>query len=103
MESNNKMNISNFSSHLFWDLKIEKLDIQAHKELIVRKVLLYGLINDWKMICKLYGISEISSIAKVTKELDERTMSLISLLSKTPKEEFLCYTMKQSMPKHWHF
>ena len=97
------MSIKDFSPHLFWDLNIDKIDVQSHKNLIIRKVLLYGLINDWKMIYKFYGISEISAIAREMKELDERTMSLISLLSKTPKEAFLCYTMKQSMPKHWHF
>ena len=103
MNNKNIIGVKDFSSHLFWDMKIDNLDVQAHKKLIIRKVLLYGLIDDWRMICRLYNMSEISSVAKAIKELDERTMALISLLSKTPKEDFLCYTMKQSMPQHWHF
>ena len=103
MQSKKQMDINLFSAHLFWDLDKENKNIPKNKNLIIRKVLLYGLIDDWKMIYKYYGIDEIISVAKKMKELDERTLALLSLLSKTPKEEFLCYTTKQLTPQHWNF
>lgn len=98
-----KLKISDLSQHLFWDTDPESLDTEKNKRTIIHMVLQYGLINDWIMIYKYYGISEIVSETKKIRDLDDKTLSFISALSKTPKEEFLCYTIKLSTPKHWNF
>ena len=36
-----------------------------------------------------------------TRDLDIKSITFISLLSKIPKEKFLCYTTKQLNLKHW--
>ncbi len=97
------LNISDLSPHLFWDIDINQLDKNKNSQFIVKRVLQYGLINDWLMIYKHFGLQTIVSVAKQIKDLDDKSLSFISALSKTPKEAFLCYTIKQSMPKHWNF
>ena len=93
--------ISDFSKHLFWDVNRNKLDLERSKKTIITNVLDYGLINDWNMIYSYYGIDEIAKTAMNSRDLDEKSIAFISLLSKIPKEKFLCYTTKQLNRIHW--
>ena len=95
--------IDNLSKHLFWDVNVSELDFNKNQKQIIQRVLDYGLIQDWQIIYNYYGINEIAKIALTIRDLDKKSISFISLLSKIPKEKFLCYTMQQLMPKHWNF
>ncbi len=95
--------IFDFSEHLFWDVDINNLCLEKNKKFIIHRVLDYGLINDWQIISACYGINHIAKAAITIKDLDKKSMTFISLLSKIPKEKFLCYTTQQSTPKHWNF
>jgi hypothetical protein len=95
--------ISEFSPHLFWDVDKNSLSFEKSKKLIIQRVLEYGMLTDWKIIKHQYGIKEIAETALHLKELDKRSASFISTLSKIPKEKFLCYITKPSIPKHWNF
>jgi hypothetical protein len=98
-----KMHISDFSPHLFWDIDPKSIILENDCDFIVKKVLLYGLMHDWELLLQFYGLEKIVQSAKSIRELDKRSLSFLSLLSNTPKEEFLCYTTKQSTPPHWNF
>ena len=98
-----EFDIKKLSEYLFWDVDINKLNSVKNKSLIIQRVLDYGLYKDWQIIYKYYKIDEIAKTATKLRDLDKKSISFISLLSKIPKEAFLCYTMKQSMPKHWDF
>jgi len=100
---NRSIDIENLSPHLFWDVDIHKIDFEQNKKLIIHRTLEYGLMSDWKIITQIYEINEIARTAASLKDLDKKTISFVSLLSGIPKEEFLCYTTKQSIPKHWNF
>lgn len=95
--------ISELSHHLFWDTDIQKIDADKNKRWLIHRVLEYGLIKDWYLINAFYGLNEITATAIKIRDLDKKTMSFISLLSKIPKEEFKCYSINQSNPKHWNF
>ncbi len=104
MEKNKKtIDISQLSEHLFWDVNKDTLDAQKNKRLIIQRVLDYGLMQDWQTIKDYYGVDEIAQTATTLKELDPRSLSFISLISKIPEESFSCYTTIQSQPKHWNF
>ena len=92
--------LSGFSSHLFWDVKVENLDINRSRKLIIHRVLDYGLIGDWQLLVEIYGIPEIAATAASLRNLDKRSASFVSMLSKVPKEQFLCFTSKQSTHGH---
>ena len=95
--------IDELSAHLFWDVDKNKLHITENKKFIIQRVLEYGLMNDWRWIQKNYGLEEIVAVAVKIRDLDERTCSFISLLSKIPENQFLCSTTRQSAPRHWNF
>lgn len=99
----NTININRFSKHLFWDVDRDKLDFEKNKAYIIKQVLEYGLIDDWRFIYNYYGISKIAQVVKTFRELDKKALSFISFLSRIPIEKFRCYTYQQSIPKHWNF
>ena len=95
--------LSNLSRHLFWDVDREKIDIDRSMRYIINRVLEYGLLSDWVIIYKHYGLDRITEIAMQLNDLDDKTLSFIALLSKKPIDQFRCYTTKQSKPRHWNF
>ena len=99
----NNFDLSKLSDHIFWDVDKDILDAQKNKRLIIQRVLDYGLLNDWNMIKNYYGVDEIAQTATTLRELDPRSLSFISQISKIAPENFLCYTTIQSQPKHWNF
>jgi hypothetical protein len=98
-----EININSLSPHLFWDVDSSTLSYDKNKAFIIKRVLDYGLIKDWQLIYQNLGIDEIANIAIDIKDLDPRSLSFISTISKIPKEKFRCYTFQQSIPKHWNF
>ena len=97
------LDINSLSPHLFWDVEKSSIIANENRQFIVQRILEYGLLSDWVQLYHSYGLDEISSIAMQIKDLDARSLSFISALSKKPKEQFRCFTTKQSMPKHWNF
>lgn len=95
--------VNEFSPHLFWDVRRASIDIEKHSEYLIKQVLEYGLLQDWNLLKKIYGIDRIVQTAKTLRELDAKTMSLMAVISNTPYEEFKCYTSQQSKPQHWNF
>jgi hypothetical protein len=95
--------ISDFSKHLFWDVDPSVIDFVKHDKYIINQVLQFGLYKDWRTILKFYGINKIKDITLNMRDLDDKSLEFISVLTKIPKEEFRCYTMKQLLPKHWDF
>ena len=97
------MNYKEFSAHIFWDCNVNDLDTEKNKKFIIQRVLDYGLLKDWLIIQKYYGIQEIGKIATTINELDEKSISFVSMIAKIPQEQFLCYITKQSHNLHWNF
>lgn len=97
------IHIEQFSPHLFWDVNTDPSHLEEHQEFIVKRVLSYGLINDWLLIYNTLGIDKIANIATEIRDLDEKSLYFIMALSGKKKEEFKCYTIQQSTPKHWNF
>jgi hypothetical protein len=89
------LSVASFSPHLFWDIDVEKFEVNSNRQLVVQRVLEYGLIGDWRMIQKHWGIEEIARHAKGLRSLDDRALSFISTMSKIPKEQFRCYSTRR--------
>ena len=49
--------INMFSAHLFWDVRKEDVDFDEHAQYIIKRVLEYGLLEDWNLIRQYYGLS----------------------------------------------
>jgi hypothetical protein len=87
--------VSDFSSHLFWDIKRGELDLDTNKSFIVKRALEYGLMKDWNLINRYYGLTAIVEMAKTFRSLEPKTFSFILTLSGLQKEAFRCSTTKQ--------
>lgn len=91
------------SSNLFWDVNANDIDIERHASFIVQRVLEYGLMEDWNYILSYYGISRILSLALRFRSLDPKALAFISVFTKTPRENFRCYTTTQLSQQHWSY
>lgn len=98
----NAYSISDLSKHLFWDVEGEKLDFKRSERLIIHRVLEYGLMHDWEIIKRVYGLHTIKQIALELRELDDVTLSFLSTIFNVDKKEFRCYTKKTSTPSFWN-
>jgi hypothetical protein len=96
-----QLNISALSKHLFWDIDSAGMDPAANRDFIVRRVLQYGTIDDWRMIVQHYGIQTIANVAMHARDIDRKSAALVSLLAGVSKEKFKCYTDRRSTIKHW--
>ena len=45
--------INMFSAHLFWDVRKEDVDFDEHAQYIIKRVLEYGLLEDWNLMACL--------------------------------------------------
>lgn len=95
--------IDQFSPHLFWDVRREDVDMDKSSQYVIKRILEYGLFSDWNLLRSYYGLDRIVKTAKDFRELEPRALAFLSVLSKTPKQEFRCYTYQQSIPQHWNF
>ena len=100
---NKNIIINKLSKHLFWDINRNTLDLEKNKAYIIKQVLEFGLIEDWKLIYNYYGISIISNEAICFRELDKKALSFVSFISKIPIEKFRCYNYQKLIPQHWNF
>ncbi len=91
------------SPHLFWDVERAGLDMEKNASFIIKRVLEYGLWNDWKIIQQYYGIPAIAQSALKLRELEPKSLHFIAELSGIPLNKFKCYTTIQSKNPHWNF
>lgn len=89
--TNRKIEINDFSEHLFWDINKETFDISKHKEQLIYKVLEYGFLKDWNLLKELFGQNEIKKVVLNLRSLDPVTLSFLSTLFRIEKSEFRCY------------
>jgi hypothetical protein len=83
-----------FSGHLFWDCK--DLDYEKNKDLIMERVFRFGREEDEIKLFRYYRHGEIRRTVKKLYELDEATLSYLSVILDIPKEKFRCYKTIQS-------
>jgi len=99
----NTLSVQDLSPHLFWDIDPRELDLQRDVQFLVGRILQYGLMNDWILLYKHFGLEKITIEAKQIRDLDDRSVHFIAELSDSKVEEFKCYIWKQSTPQHWYF
>jgi hypothetical protein len=95
--------VKKLSSHLFWDVDKNKLDPENDPEMIVQRVLEYGLLKDWQLLKKNYGMDKIKDVAVQLRTLDDLSISFISFLCNLKKKDFRCYRLRQSNPHCWNY
>ncbi|MDQ5930146.1 MAG: hypothetical protein QG594_1933 [Bacteroidota bacterium] len=95
-------NINDLSPHLFWDVDKSTLDFEKSKVQIIYKVLEFGLISDWLIIQKIYGLETIKNVSLELRTLDVVTLAFLSELFKLEKTQFRCYKHSQLIQNSWN-
>ena len=103
MRKDNRDIFDSFSDFLFWDVDRTQLDSGKNSRFVVKRVLEYGLFDDWELLVQLYGLKRITNEAKQIRNLDRKSMFFIAAIADVKLEEFRCYTTNQSIPQHWNF
>jgi len=98
-----KLHIQLLPKHLFWDIDIEKLDVEKNSVLIIERIFNRGDLDDIKMLFDYYGLERIKNEIVKAGFLDKKTLNFVSKFLNIPKTEFQCYTKKQSKNVHWNF
>lgn len=96
------LQVSNLSKRMFWDTPIENIDPIAHSGFIVERVMRYGEVKDWEIIKKWYGKKGLKEIVVRLRDLDNISISFLSLVLDLKKEDFRCYIERQLRPSFWH-
>lgn len=99
---NQKITISDFSQHLFWDVDLDGFDFELHDGFFAQRVIEYGKINDWNLLKELYGLERIKNLATQFRTLDAVSLSYLSAIFKIDKSEFRCYKHRQLAPNYWN-
>ena len=94
--------VHDFSAHLFWDVDLEKFDLDQYKEFIVQRVLEYGMLKDWILLKNLYGKEAIKEISLLLKDIIPVTLSFLSTIFSIEEKEFRCYTPIKSELNFWN-
>ncbi len=92
-----------FSENLFWDVDSATLEYERHSKFIIQRVVEYGTLNDWRLICGYYGLPFIITVAQGFRSLERKALSFMVAVGNVPIESFRCYTLRQSNQKHWSY
>ena len=90
-------------SFLFWDVDMESIDKKKNARFIIRRVIQRGSLQDWIKIKDFYGLNFIRSEILLMRELDSKTLCFFSTYFEIPKKNFRCFSIQQSIPKHFAY
>jgi len=100
--SKEEMDVSQLSKRMFWDTPLENIDPVEHSRWIVERVMRYGRVEDWNIIKKWYGKEGLREIVVKARDLDNVSISFLSVVLGLNKELFRCYIERQLRPTFWH-
>ncbi len=86
------------SPSLFWDVKVEQLDLQLHAGYIIPRVMDYGSWEEVRFIWKHYGIQRIREHLLAAPSLHKRTIHFFAWYFKLPLDSFKAWRQKQNCP-----
>jgi hypothetical protein len=88
------------SNRAFWDIKFEDLDINKHKDFIIRRVFERGKWEDIKATIKYYSIQSVKDTLINVESMSEKGLEMASIILNIPKSKFKCFTNKPFLPSY---
>ncbi len=92
-----EVSISDFSPHLFWDVKPEFLNLKKNYRIIIERVIQRGSRRDMQLLERVYSVNQIKEEIKKIDWLSEKDMAFVHAYYGIPYTEMTCYTKKQSI------
>ena len=97
------MSKDDFSENLFWDADPGDMDFARNRRYVVQRVLERGTVADIGRLIRMYGMPDVVATAKSLRTLEPKALSFIACVANEPRENFRCYTLKQSSQAPWIF
>jgi len=63
----------NIRKHLLWEYDLEKINFSKLATVVIERVIERGNIADWKALVQYYGKNKISTVAKTSTRLDDKS------------------------------
>jgi hypothetical protein len=95
--------IEALSKRMFWDTPIENIHGVEHCHFIIERVMRYGRIADWELIRQWYGPDVLREVVVELRDLEDISIAFLCLVLGLKREDFRCYTRKQSQPSFWDY
>lgn len=90
-------------NYLFWDIDLNSLDFIKNARFIIHRIIQKGSIKDWITIKQFYGLDFIKDEILLIRDLDSKTLNFFSTYFDINKTNFRCFTIQQSIPKHFNY
>jgi hypothetical protein len=91
-----------FNKALFWNTKLENIDLEKHARFVIERVLTRGLLSDWKVMKAYYGYDKIKSEVVNIRSMDKITLNFCSQYFNIPKTDFRYYNTEPFIQKLWN-
>ncbi len=86
----------------FWDIDVNG-GRPVSRRLVVERVFNFGNLREVALVMKLYGRQEVEKILLDINYMDPKTFNFVSMFFKRPKNQFRCYTRRQSTAQYWDY
>jgi hypothetical protein len=87
-----------FEKCIFWDVNIDKLDIDKKADFVIARVFERGDVEDIRQCRRYYGEEKVKTALLTAKFLPLETIHFASAIIDKPIEEFRCYILRQLNP-----
>jgi len=88
--------ISELSPHIFWNCDPNVLDYKKNKDIIIERIIKYGLESDIIIMWKLYKHREIKKTAVNIDTLEQKRILYYSLMLGIKEKDFKCCKRNRS-------
>jgi hypothetical protein len=87
---------------LFWDIDFNQLNVDAHKRLIIERIISLGNLDEFYFILNTYNTQTLVNVILQLGYLDPKTMSFVISHFNISKNKLKCYTRNRSTAVHWN-
>ena len=90
-------NASGISKKLFWHVRAEDMDLDAHAAWVTRRVLEYGDWPDWQALVRHFGRERLGEVVTDIRSLQPRAFAFCRVWFDLPASAFRCSTQPRSL------
>jgi len=90
-------------NYLFWDTEINKIDFKKNARFVIQRVIQKGSIDDWIVNKDFYRMDLLKREILLIRDLDAKSLNFFSVIFDVNKRNFRCFSIQQSIPKHFNY
>lgn len=99
MSKNLSQIVTQYKVQAFWDVPLESIDYERHKDFIIARILQYGGIEGVRWIFNNYGSQSIKRVVMNNISLSVRTALFWAVYFSIPISRIRCLSKKTQFPK----